>query len=129
MAIERLPERRKWHEIYRGASACNGSAYISALNPIICYENEKQCKLQGIVLTAARGPMTFQVVVRDQDGTNPFVRKHYRLEASGMIIDRANWPDSLVKWGANKEICVIMALSAASGTPFTADLELLELMG
>jgi len=129
MGLEGLPDRRiLYHEIYRSASAFHAAAPISANTPIICYENTKEAKLQGITLCAP-GLQRFNIVVRDQNGANPFIRKRYRLQSAGMIVDARNWPDSLLKWGANKEICVFMALSAASGQVFSADLELLELMG
>jgi len=128
MAIERLPERKKWHEIYKSASAYFAASSIPKGKSIICYENTKECRLQGIILCAPR-QMLFNIVVRDQDGSNPYVRKRYRLQSAGMIVDRAEWPNSLLKWGANKEICVLMAMSGASAEVFSADLELLELMG
>jgi len=72
--------------------------------------------------------MRFNVIVREADGTE-YVRKRYRLESAGMIVDARNWPDSLLKFGANKEIVVRMMLSGVSCEVFSADLELLELMG
>lgn len=129
MGLEGLPDRRiLYHELYRSASAFLADDAISAGRMIICVENTKEAKLQGIVLCSPR-QMRFNIVVRDQDGTNPFIRKRYRLQSAGMIVDARNWPDSLLKWGANKEICVMMAVSGASGEVFSADLELLELMG
>jgi len=129
MAIEYLPDRRRlWHEVYKSASAYHPSSTISAGTVIVKYQNTKECKLQGIVLCSPR-QMRFNVVVRDQDGTHPYVRKRYFFQSAGMIVDRAEWPNSLLKWGANKEVCVVMAMSGASAEVFSADLELLELMG
>ena len=128
MVIERLPRRELYHEIYRSASAYHAGTPISAGTPIICWENEKESRLQGIGLSSPR-QMLFNVVVRDQDGTNPFVRKRYRLQSAGLIVDARNWPDSLLKWGDKKEICVFMMLSGLSAEVFSADLEILELLG
>lgn len=129
MGIEGLPDRRiLYHELYRSASAYDPANPFSAGSPLICWKNTKEAKLQGIVLCSPT-QMRFNVVVRDQDGTNAFIRKRYRLQSAGMIVDARNWPDSLLKWGANKEICVFMMLSGLSGEVFSADLELLELMG
>ena len=134
MAIERLPRRRLYHEIYRSASAY-GSAFPVGTVISACYKNEKEARLQGIVLTGPQ-QMRFNVVVRDQVGpwvygTNAFVRKRYLLQDPGMILDSRNWPDSLLTWGGKKEICVMMGLSGnpVSAQLYTADLELLELMG
>ena len=103
------------------------------MTPVLCVENTKQMKLQGIVLTAPRATR-FQVIVRDQNGANPFVRKRYVVQGPtvsswGQCVDYRPWPLALVKWGANKEICVMVVSTFASGVPYTADLELLELMG
>lgn len=73
--------------------------------------------------------MRFNVVVRDQDGTNPYIRKRYRLQSAGMIVDARNWPDSLLKFGAKKEICVMMMMSGVSTEVYSTDIEVLELMG
>lgn len=129
MAIECLPDRRNlWHEIFRSASAVNMIANVSARSVILTYENTKSSKLQGIILSFPRR-MMFNVVIRDQDGTNEFVRKRYRLADHGMIVDRANWPNSILRWGGNKEIAVRIMASALSTEVAAVDLELLELMG
>lgn len=127
MGLQGLPRRRLYHEITRAASACAGPSAVAPIE-ILCYENEKEARLQGINIQTTQ-ENRFVLFVRDQDGTNPHRRRSWYLAANGYAMENRRYPESLVKLGGNKEICVLALSGCASANPMEVSLEILELMG
>ncbi len=126
MTIERLPERKKWRMRFRQASYCAPSAETD----IVTFNNVKQTKLAGLILESPRAAV-FNIIVREQDGTLPVIRKRYRLAAAGEIVDARTFEDPILWYPADRTLAVQTAphVSAGAGSCMSASLDLWELTG
>jgi len=113
MAIERLPERKKWVFLSR-----EGSAVAPSGNTVILtYTPDKQAKLVEVMLEA---PRAARFLVNIGGST----QKRYRLAAAGMILDARTFEDPILWWSANQalEIRTAPGASGAAGEVFSASI-------
>ena len=110
MAIERLPEKKKWvfRRVPLGAVANpDGGVDIVTVNVT------KQSKVTALNVQSP-GQQVFELIERNQDATGVVNLMPYRLQAAGMIVDARTFEDPIAWIAANKTIAIITQIGASA---------------
>ena len=127
MAPSTLPndDRKKWVKRTREGSEVAPSAGTD----ILAVNNTHQCKLTRIEIMADGGGF-FNVIVRDQDESNPTTRMSYRIPAGGGEVHRkGTFNDPIMNWGAKRQLTIQNEADAGVGEKQQAWITFWELKG
>lgn len=125
MGIAALPgiERKKWVKRTREGDATGASAGAN----ILTVETDYQCKLTRLEIQSDRDDF-FNLIVRDQDGSNPVTRNSFRIPSGGGEAHRkGTFDDPIMNWGAKREITIQNTVSAGATEKQQASITLWEL--
>lgn len=115
-----MPDESDYSTSYESETA-NGDGADSDL---LVYENTYKARLSNLHIT---GPdaQDFEVVVRDQDGSNSTTKKFL---ANVQDANLGNFDDPVLEWGANQELAIINS-SALSADDYGINAVIDELIG
>lgn len=112
---KRGPERAEWvrRDVYQAYSVAASGAFAASADMAIDETTYEAIVTRLFVITP--GDNIYQLVERDQDATNPSIKKAYQKEDPNhnAIEINGTFEEPIVAYGANKEIAVV-ALNAGA---------------